>query len=241
MRRNVTNEDHEALSFAKPICMAFMPHLTSWYRENYNENIEHTVLTPQETIDRMNIGLAEGAAPSVLTGAFTNNVYLLETTTIFSLVPPKKGKSGSFSGKIRIEVANIPGVDPRRQVWASLKVADGEENVLDLQRAGERGHILEFAASYEVDDPGKKVQVQLKTREYNYWFRNQLSAEMVVLTKGLSVVFSAQRDVYPDAGVFGVNVGEYEPLLGARTASISRSDLILLPGDGYAIAWNPPL
>lgn len=65
---------------------------------------------------------------------------------------------------------------------------------------------------------------------------------MTMLTKGFNVVFSADDDVYPDASVFAFNKGfDYEPESGQRVASITRSDLILLPGHGYAISWSRPI
>ncbi len=240
IRRNVTNENHLALYFARPICRAFIPHLTSWYRENYNENIEYTALSPKEAIDRINSDLPKGEGPVVLVDEFDKDVYLLESTTVFSLIPPQSKDSDPFRGRIELGVAGIPGVPAKSQVWASIKIGSNPEEVLTLKEIEKRGRMVVFEVPYEILGDAKSIPVQIRSREYNYSIKTQLSMEMVVLTKGLSVVFSSHQDVYPEASLFGVNVGSYEPLPGTRSVSIGRSDVLLLPGDGYSISWSPP-
>jgi hypothetical protein len=238
IRRAVTNPEHAGQSLVRPVMIATFPHLCESYRESYDERIHFSVInTTEEMEDLVKRAWSSGVESPDLTAP----AYLLECRASFFLVPVEEAGT-EFAGTILIDAKLIPGWDVKHHARCTIRLADGHEHEVPLTSRPD-GALHVYVGKYSVPLTGRRTRVEIKTWEFNSNQRTGFNIEMTTMTRGLTVVFDSDLDLYPEIWTFALNegMGSESPSTDRRVASYSRADLILLAGHGYGVSWSFPI
>jgi hypothetical protein len=241
VNKKVSNVQHAGITLIDPVFEALIPALTDVYRENYDELLELHIF------EKESVGCSEGKELNTMLSELglsdtsfkdcDRPLHLFRTRLAFDIIRPDHTPS-IYEWPITLTVLPVPGVALEKHVKVSVTIGDGLEEVIVLKPKAAKTEFqyLEGQKTIQVDQD--RIKVQMQTIEIGYGIRSVYSSEMSLLTRGLSVVFSANREVFPESNVFGLNAREDDQPNGTRVASIVQSGLIMLPGHGYTVSWR---
>jgi hypothetical protein len=237
VKRTVNNPDHQGELLVRSVLGATTPPLCDTYRESYDERVDFCIFKSSADVEACWKRIGKKHAPLPPLAA---PVYLLECRRSFYLIPPVV-EGTEYEGEILIDARLIDGWDPRDHARCTVKIGDAEEREVPLT-AKSGGPLHLFTGRYSTRLNATKTRVEVRTWEFNANQRTGFAIEMVTMTKGITVVFASDLDLYPEIAVYSLNGGSSGPTQAAdrRIASFSRSDLILLAGHGYCISWSLP-
>ena len=239
IHRKVTNPDHAGAVLASIVIGATVPQLCRTYRESYSERIDFSAI---RSLDDLKLG-AERAwgKPVDLPLKLAFPAYLLECSASFFLVPPTTD-GDEYSSEIQIDTKLIDGWAPAHHARCVLKVGDELDRDIELKPKVE-GDLQVFSGKYTVKLQGRRTRIQLKTWEFNADRRTGFTVGMTTMTRGLTVVFASDLELFPEIWAYSLSDGSDDVPLGSdrRIASFSRSDYVLLAGHGYGVSWSSPI